>query len=388
VVLGTPTLLGKSSAAGIYAYGLPSGITTFVQVTNPVGSSIQLIQNISNLQNSTSSLSKYVLGFYLFPSDNAYNNTQTLTVSIGSQVLVSRAGLTVSASTVPYTYFLLPFSLPSVLGQYPLTFTFSQGSGVSSIMCLTGINVQAVTGSGSGYSAINPTSLALYYPLDTESSNFATGSAIADATLVNGATISNGALTLVASSNQCMLIGSWTPPPATLGSGMSFTGWFNIDSTASQNTPFMIFKLTTENGMFIDCMYNPIYECLAFDMFNLLDDNFFLAWSCKIVPNTWYFMAYTILSTNMAGSILTYTYYLNDVCLNTVTKNMYSWPASSFITNKLGNNTSAPFSGSLSDFRVYNRALSASDVASLWAYGYNNMTNKNSTGNLANVLDP
>lgn len=436
-VTGSGTL-GTSSG---YSFPLPTGITTYVTVQLPatIGSSTTLSQTITYLASETAT--PYMLSFYAFPCGKP---GVKLTVSIGNMILLNRVSFGLNARTadttsynfvdpnmynivdpigmvmyysmdftstvynIAYNYADNTFTLPFLFtggGEFPIVFKFTNESGASSILGITGVKISTIT-SGSGYTAIDNSNLALYYPLDmvSSSTNYATGSEVVDSVLVNGATVSNinninanGCLSLVATDNQYMSMGSWTPPKAAMNAGMSFTGWFYVSVGITQKPKAVLFSLAGGlNGAQIQCVYNTFYGCLEFisnGNESIVQD--YTAGSYKLIPGSWYFLAYTILSTNNVGTGAIHTYYLNDSCMNQIINSAgtWIWPVGLFSTNTLGTSLvwCGSFSGYLDDFRVYNRALSAKDIAALWVYGYNSITGVSSTnlnGNYGDLLDP
>ena len=391
------TLNGIGSTG--YSFGLPSGSGTSTQyirlTTTSIGSTVQMYQNMILLGSSPSYTTNYLLSFTAFPLDNSYNIGQYLSVSLGNMILLNQTRFISSVSTVPYTSFCIPFT--TTLGKnMKLTFTTSSTVSNTSSIGITDISLVTNPTVGLGYNAIDSSAQSMYYNADTGGStsliNFATGTSIADATITSSsmitanttggigvAQIGTACLSFTSQNNQSVTLGSITVSSTGSKPGISFSGWFYPIGTQTTNSTLFSFKNTS--GGSISCFYNGANNWLDF---SANPGNEYIAWSYRIIPNTWNFFCYVI--QYVSGSVANHTYYWNDVSMATITG---AWvnTGSTYNTNYLGYSSGLGyFNGYMDDFRVYNRALSIQDVFSLWNFGYQTMGSVAST-QYTNLID-
>ena len=391
------TLNGIGSTG--YSYGLPSGSGTSTQyirlTTTSIGSTVQMSQSMILLGSSPSYTTKYMLYFTAFPLDSAYNTGQYLSVSLGNLVLLNQTRFISSVNTVPYTSFCIPFS--TTLGKnLKLTFTTSSTTSNTSSIGITDISLVTNPTVGLGYNAIDSSAQSMYYNMDTGGStsliDFATGTGIIDATITSSgmittnttggvgvAQIGTACLSFTAQNSQSATLGSITVSVTGKTPGISFSGWFYPVSTQTINSTLFSFKNTS--GGSISCFYNGANNWLDF---SANPGNEYVAWSYRIIPNTWNFFGYVI--QYVSGSVATHTYYWNDVSMATITG---AWvnTGSIYNTNYLGYSSGLGyFNGYMDDFRVYNRAISIQDMFSIWNFGYQTMGSVAST-QYANLID-
>jgi len=369
-----------------YGYGLPTGVSQYVAVSaGAAGTSTSLSQPV-NLVLTNPALNQYVLSFYVFPLDGVYNASQVLTVSWGNMILLNGVSLTMSAGTVPYTSFNIPMVL-NYSGVFPLTFTFTNTSTgiLSSTMAVTGISVVSAGGIGAGYNTVDQTGLALYYSFDTNTYNntliqdYATGAGVIDASMSTAGMVAalaagevgSACISFSAALAQYATLGAFTVPTVGAGVGFSVSCWFYPVGSQGSNAGLFSFQNTT--GGSISAFYSGTKNWLDISS---NPGNEYVAWSYRIVPNTWNLLTYVVAATGGSGvSAATHTYYLNDGSMARV---VGAWPdtGSAYTKNILGGGTAVGgptglgfFNGALDDVRVYTRALSAQDVFSLWYYG-------------------
>jgi len=378
--------LYNGNGNGAYAYGLPSGVTQFIgvsQVANSLPATVT--QNIPITITSTTPTA-YMLMFTAFPLDNKYNASQTLSVSIGSRVLLNKVSFNVSTSTVPYSSFTLPFTFIQS-GTYPLTFTFNYGSTTgSSYLCITNIRVVPQTQLGLGNGVVDPSGLAVYYPFDVSAVNagsttapvldYATGSPLPGPTAYGGAAINTmvsltgtGCLQLSQTTQaQYMIYSPAQPWALNSGAGFALTGWFrttNDLTVVSKRTVLATLVGAGGNGN-ITVGFYPGNATLDISFNGSAPE---IISSDVLAANTWNFFALT--ATYGAGPTGTvYSLFVND-SLMTVRG---AWPTNmSYSALYLG--AGAPgtsfvgYNGYLDDFRFYQRALSMQDVIAIWNYG-------------------
>ena len=377
---------GNGKGAYTYTYGLPSGITQFIgvsQVANSLPATVT--QNIPITVTSTTPTA-YMLMFTAFPLDNKYSASQTLTVSIGSRVLLNKVSFSVSTSTVPYSSFTLPFTFIQS-GTYPLTFTFNYGSTTgSSYLCITNIRVVPQTQLGLGNGVVDPSGLAVYYPFDVSAVNagsttapvldYATGSALPGPTAYGGASINTmvsltgtGCLQLSQTTQaQYMIYSPAQPWALNSGAGFALTGWFrttNDLTVVSKRTVLATLVGAGGNGN-ITVGFYPGNATLDISFNGSAPE---IISSDVLAANTWNFFAFTV--TYGAGPTGTvYSLFVND-SLMTVRG---AWPTNmSYSALYLGagvpGTSSVGYNGYLDDFRFYQRALSMQDVIAIWNYG-------------------
>lgn len=411
VALGTGARYVVANGTNMYAYGLPSGVSQYLAVSSGgAGSTTTFSQTVMfTTPTSAAQPTQFALNFCVFPRDGSYNAAQTLSVSVGGTVLLNNATFSVSSGTVGYTSFSLPYTL-SMTGYYPVVFAFSNRTDVSSTLCVTNVSVLP-TGSLDAvarvYQAMDNSGLVLYYPLDTTvgaTSNYATGAAVVDAvpypatlslaTAASSATAptpttGGGCLALFGSISPILRLGVFTLPvvpvkPANGQAGVTVSCWFNPSATQCANST--LFYLTSATSSpYIQCSYQGANAWLNISS---SPGKQYLSWSRRIVPNSWNMVTYSVVYNALAtdGSNAFHQYYLNGALMTSLPG---PWPvqgsAASFTTNLLGNRPTydASFSGFLDEFRVYNRALSAQDVYSMWLYG----TNAMGTSPVSNLVD-
>eukprot|EP01036_Dinobryon_divergens_P061773 gene61773-biopygen27032 len=190
--------------------------------------------------------------------------------------------------------------------------------------------------------------------------NIASGSVVYDATLMNGATVSNNQLLLSAASSQYMSIGNFTTGTA----GLTFATWYKSDNSGDYARIFDF-----GNGQDADNIL--LYKEGNQDRFTLAVLNpgqpnpYFLPdVSYKFNTGTaWKHVAWTL---DPAGSG-TLNFYINGVPVGSAAK---LYPRSILRSNNyLGkSNWNNPhlLNGGLKDFRLYNRVLSAAEVSILF----------------------
>jgi Concanavalin A-like lectin/glucanases superfamily len=408
VILGTNATYVLYNGTTKYTYGLPTGITQYIAVSaGDAKTSTQISQMLSLvLALIHTGYTQYMLSFYVFPLDGVYNVNQKLSVSLGSIVLLNNVSFVAKSTSVPYTSFNIPVML-NYSGDYPLTFTFSNDSSVTSTLCIAGVSMVAAVNElaivNAGYRAVDINGLAIYYPFDritysgTLLKNYATGQGIVDAStsmtnMVTSASDTNSpglaqigstCLSLSRSNSQYATIASVTVPSATAGAGFSVAGWFY--SSGNQSTNSTLFSFANTTGGSISCFYHGSDNWLDF---SANPGTEYVAWSYRIVPNNWNFFACTIQANDTTRA--TYTYYLNDVCMCTM---QGAWPdvGSSYTNNLLGYGSvsgSGYFNGYMDDFRVYTRTLSPQDVLSIWNFGQQYMGYSSGTIAYGNMVDP
>uniref|UniRef100_A0A6C0IC79 Fibronectin type-III domain-containing protein n=1 Tax=viral metagenome TaxID=1070528 RepID=A0A6C0IC79_9ZZZZ len=375
-----------------YTYGLPTSVTQYLVVSaGNAGTSTTISQNILFVLTNVN-FTNYILSFKVFPIDNGYNPVQTLSVSIGNIVLLNKVVFVSSTTSVPYTTFNIPITL-NYSGTFPLAFTFSNSTTVVSSLCIADVSMipsGSASPYGAGYNTVDISNMAMYYSFDANSyggtliHDYATGTAVIDASMssigmigpaIGGKQIGTACISFNAISNQSATLASFTVPPQTTGNGLSFTTWFYPSGTQTTNATLFSFQNTT--GGSISCFYNGANNWLDI---SANPGTEYVAWSYRIVPNTWNFFAYII---QYNGSTTTHSYYLNDVSMS---KTVGMWPdvSSSYTKNWLGYGSNLGyFNGYMDDFRMYKRAISSQEIFSLWQYG-NSFINTN----YGNIIDP
>jgi hypothetical protein len=380
--------------AGGYGYGLPTGVTQYLAVSAGAAGSATTVTQSVNFVLTNPALNQYVLSFYVFPLDGVYNTSQVLTVSWGNMVLLNRVSLVASTGSVPYVSFNIPMVL-NYSGVFPLTFTFTNVSGgvLTSTMAVTGVSVVAAGGIAAGYNTVDISGLALYYPFDTNTysgtriQDYATGVGAIDASMstagmVGGlvaGVVGTGCISFAAGLSQYATLGGFTVPAVGGGSagaggpgvGFSVSCWFYPSGTQVSNACLFSFQNTT--GGLVSAFYAGANNWIDV---SCNPGNEYVAWSYRIVPNTWNLLTYVVAATGGSGALAaTHTYYLNDASMAQV---VGAWPntGSAYTKNFLGGvgpggNGSGLgfFNGAMDDVRVYTRPLSSSDVFSLWYYG-------------------
>jgi len=201
----------------------------------------------------------------------------------------------------------------------------------------------------------------------------------------------NGCGALVAASSQNFNLANFTltssPSNANNGlPGISITGWFYPSGTQANNAT--VFSISSSSGPTISCYYSGTNNWLTF---NSNPGTTYIAWSFRVIPNAWNFIAYSIVynSAGTSGNKAIHNYYLNGVRMNSI---IGAWTVSSgtttFDTNKIGYGSGLGyFNGFVDEFRVYKRALSPQDIRSMWWFGINQLTNIPTGQNYGNLID-
>ena len=185
--------------------------------------------------------------------------------------------------------------------------------------------------------------------------NIASGSVVYDATLVNGATVSNNQLLLSAASSQYMSI-----DPFTAGTtGLTFATWYKSDNSGSWARIFDF-----ANGAPLDNIFLAQYGTNDVFVIDASTQREFLGSSYKFnTGNVWKHVAWTL---DPAGSG-TWIVYINGVQVYIMGR---QYPISVHRSkNYIGQSNwghDAYFNGGLKDFRMYNRVLSAAEVDTLF----------------------
>ena len=397
---GSTLALCNGQVAGVYTGALPSTVTYYLDISQNVASSTSISQYVGIYQGTSGMVS-----FYAWPKDTNYNTTESISVSLGGTTLLNQYSFPAALATAnPYTAFNLPFTM-SAAGTYLLTITVTNSAANLSGINLGGVQIRSATTAGVGYRTIDPSGLALYYPFDLAtvsgtviydcSAGFTGLPATADASLCGGAVLDTvkslaGTADVSLNGSTCYVqMGSWTMPGPTVGNGFTIVGWFNpAQLVQAANATLCFFGNGTNNLM---VYLNQQNNWLDFS-YNVASGSEYISNTYTLQSNAWNFFAMTASCTGSGATAGTFTYYLNDVSMATQTG---AWPvtgATAFTTNFLGGvpvnnpvvNTAGAlgyFAGYLDDFRVYNRALTAPDVLSLWSYGF-------AATQYANVIDP
>lgn len=400
---------GAGSSVGInnYTGTLPSNIPYYVSMM--VATSSSLSQTISLYRNFQGTLR-----FYAWSTVDDVSSTN-LTVSIGGWVLLNSYTFD-SGNGVPFTSFSLPCNI-STPGNYPLTFTVTNNNtNTSSNLCIGGIQLSMTSTAGDAFSAIDPSMLVLYYPMDDVSGtgrlyNYATGAAVVDASLVNAniqiyspiPQIGTGYLYTSGETNSYAQMSNWTCPTNTVNNGFSIAGWMypstiprtELEPSGGTMVTSNVYSLANTSGGRISLFMKQFVGGTYAN--NLLD------FSCNgvrgaemelsgnmISPNKWAF--FTMTCSGRSDGSGNYNYYINDVCMGSM---VAAWPnvTSSYTKNYLGgvpansvlaldaSTNVVNYPGCIDDFRVYNRKLTSQDIFSLWSLGH--------VGNVySNVIDP
>jgi hypothetical protein len=141
----------------------------------------------------------------------------------------------------------------------------------------------------------------------------------------------------------------------------TFSLWFKLDSSASSGFMHLLNKRNVSSNNNGWAMYKESNNALAFQLVSGGTSAAYIVTNSALSNNTWYHVAVTVDRTNDIMKI-----YLNGT-LQTSTASLTS-VGSVASTNPLymgwGDNV-AYFDGSMDDFRVWERALSASEISSL-----------------------
>ena len=400
---GTNINLCNGNVPTVFTGVLPSTVTYYIDISQNVAQSTSLSQYVGIYQGTSGYVS-----FYAWPKDLSYNGTESISVSLGGITLLNQYTFTPFVlSATPYTAFNLPFSMV-VAGTYLLTITVTNPSTNLSGINFGGVQIRSLSTVGIGYKHVDPSGLALYYPLDTEtvsgtvvydcSAGFSGLASTADASLCGGAvldTYKNIMGTADVSLNGTtgyVQLGNWTCPGAQVGNGFSVGGWFHPTlAVEPSNATLCLFQNSGTNSVFsVFLNQQTMWMDFSYNFNGLAGQTEYVANSVTLLVNGWNY--FTVTGSCSTSGSMNLNYYLNDVSLASLTG---AWPttATLFNSNSLGGvppttvvnmnraGNLGYFRGYMEDFRVYNRALSQQDIFALWSYGF-------STKSYSNLIDP
>jgi hypothetical protein len=315
---------------------IPSGVTQwlsnqFHMVNN--GQS-RISQNITFAYRGTYRLS------YLSMFRPATTATDFLTIEAGiGDNYSGKVQLTNSAWSNPTYDFMI-----SNPGTYPLRYDFRLGD-------ITSPNI--------------------YYPFNTDFTNYGTNSNITGST-VGGAARSNtiykvgtGSLNLVSSSNQGFNIGNFS----TSSTGFTVACWFRTNDTAANRRVFN-FGITSND--FVNWIYLNLNS--GGNAIFVIHNNyntavlFTLGTNATFTTNSWIHVAFTV---EVGSPLTTYKAYINGV--NTFTStNTVSLPIANYTYPYLGcvDGISTYTNIYIDDFRIYHRPISSDEVGYLYNYNF------------------
>ena len=378
---------GRGPLTGInqYTNALPSNITYYVAVQTAASSTNNFSQSISMYQNARVNVS-----FYAWTLDNSLNTAPLkLSVSVGGTVLLNAYPLSVGTG-IPMRSFSLPVTLTTSLFSTPVTFTVTNTSTTGpNTMCFSPIQFVRNQTEGVFYTAIDPSGLQLYYPLDVATTagkltNYASGTGTADGTMVNTnlqsappVPVGTAYLYTNGGPNSYAKLGNWTCPTASAQHGFTIAGWVCPSIPVNQEpSGATVVSLSNMTGGHLSLYLRQpgILDLSCSGVRGIMIDPS----NQPLVTGQWTFFTVTCAGTRDGSG--TYTYYLNDTCMNQTVGN---WPdtRSTYSLNYLGGvpNTTVievdgstnlcNFTGYMDDFRIYNRALTSQDIYALWNLG-------------------
>ena len=230
------------------------------------------------------------------------------------------------------------------------------------------------TRSNNKLNLIDTTGIKYYYSFDNESysnlnvGNFATGSYVYDASmsstnsanLISSSTqgiVGNGNLVLDASFSQFIKINS---PIITTTNGLSFSCWFKANNTGENSRIFDFGNGENNNNILV--LFNSGIYFFVFK--NGVPTSRIISTSFN--NNVIYFLTWTL--TYDEGNSSIWTIYINGNILMSTTGS-YPLTTVSRLSNFIGRSnwtSDAYFTGSIDDFRMYNRVITASEVLILY----------------------
>ena len=212
----------------------------------------------------------------------------------------------------------------------------------------------------STFSAAPSSSMQIYYRFDvvsgTSVGDIASGSVVYDATLQNGAAVSNNQLKLSSAQSQHLSVNSFSTGTA----GLSFSSWWKsigsgiwariFDFGNGPGSDNILLGNDPTNNNFL-----ALHVWISAQMY-------ILKTSFAFNQNAWNHVAVTF---DPSG---TWVLYINGVLSTSATSMPYPRSVSRS-KNYLGRSNwaaDAYFNGNIKDFRIYNRALSRSEVSTLF----------------------
>ena len=336
-------------------------------VPAPSGSFYVAVQGTStcgrgNLQQTVAVSSALVgstltIQFYLSKrSDGVSSAASSVTVSINSVVLRT---ITLTSSFTFYSV-SAPVTSTTLLVQFDDVSTATTDFGFL-IDAVTLVISSASNYLSSKYSQAPSNGLQLYYRFDSVSGrsvgNFASGSVVYDASLENGATVNNNQLVLSNTSSQYMKINSFT----TGTTGLTFATWWRSDNSGSWSR-IMDFGNGPSSDNIVITQYSADKTIVA--QLNVNSQETFSTSFSFDTKNAWNHVAWIL---DPSGSGIS-TIYINGYQASQTSP--ASYPRSILrSSNLIGKNNWANQSymnGGIKDFRMYNRVLSAAEVATLF----------------------
>jgi hypothetical protein len=216
--------------------------------------------------------------------------------------------------------------------------------------------------------------LSCYYRFDigdatnTLLSNYASGKAVFDATLSSTGLLSTASymvgyssLFLTATSSQYVTLPSYTILPiSAINNGMTFSCWFKSNGSAKYSRLFDMARADAHVLAYMDTTSLTLY------MYTNSAVTYQTYTNASINNNTtWYHMVWVLTST-------AWVLYINGVAVNTTGAASSYYPATgnypTFYIGKSNNSSDPYYNGYIDDFRVYNRALSATEAMSIYGY--------------------
>jgi hypothetical protein len=140
--------------------------------------------------------------------------------------------------------------------------------------------------------------------------------------------------------------------------GFSLSGWFYGAGTQATDASLVTLSLGTSS---LWLTYKTT-NVLTFAGTNIP----YLA-SKVMYPNTWNHLAVSISGGTVSSANASYSLYINGLGVSTVTG---SWPTVGAYSVQLGNSTGGGgFNGYMNELRIYQRAISSTEIQMLWNMG-------------------
>ena len=241
--------------------------------------------------------------------------------------------------------------------------SYSSSAGSTAYQLCPAGTYSSASSLSSSFARALSSNLQLYYRFDAVSvsgssssvGNIASGAAVYDAALYNGATVSNNQLLLSAAKSQYMSISPFTTGSA----GLTFATWWRSTYTGSWSRIFDFGNGATSDNIQI---YRDLNNNLLTMAVFISSQAYVMSTSVRFDQNSWNHVAWSLDPSEI------WVVYINGVQL---TSSATSKPYPSLISrsnNFLGRSNwgSDYFNGSIKDFRMYSRVLTTVEVSTLF----------------------
>ena len=225
---------------------------------------------------------------------------------------------------------------------------------------------------------IQPTSV-LYYPLNGNILNYATGTGVSDITTGTGHFVSShpsgtgNSQNIAGSTTYCLLRNIPITITSNVGDGFTYSFWYNNNATLILNTTYYMFGFGPTSGTTTYCCHWSIggvgFPTNFYDAGGTISMTGFVS-ALNFFTTSWNHYAVVFTKTDSSDNFSLQAY-RNGGLVTTRTNNNYTLR---FITNacnyqRIGHSLNENFffpTGYMSNFRMYNQPLTADQITYLY----------------------